>query len=44
MGVVTSNEEFFPGMINLSGVLCYMNSVLQVRFGICRDTMRLNWM
>ena len=23
---------FFPGMVNLSGTLCYMNSVLQVSF------------
>jgi len=22
---------YFPGMVNLSGTLCYMNSVLQVR-------------
>ena len=22
--------EYYPGMVNLSGVLCYMNSVLQV--------------
>jgi len=23
-------ETYFPGMVNLSGTLCYMNSVLQV--------------
>ena len=25
-----ADGEYFPGMVNLSGVLCYMNSVLQV--------------
>lgn len=31
--VMTDNPadaEYYPGMVNLSGVLCYMNSVLQV--------------
>ncbi len=26
--------HYFPGMVNLSGVLCYMNSVLQVCLAI----------
>lgn len=28
----SSTGRFFPGMVNLSGTLCYMNSVLQVGF------------
>ena len=26
------DPQYFPGMVNLSGVLCYMNSVLQVGY------------
>jgi len=28
---VAGEQTYFPGMVNLSGTLCYMNSVLQVR-------------
>lgn len=26
----------YPGMVNLSGTLCYMNSILQVRWPLCQ--------
>lgn len=29
-GQLTIVDGYYPGMVNLSGVLCYMNSVLQV--------------
>lgn len=32
--VVVEETVFFPGMVNLSGTLCYMNSVLQVRIPV----------
>lgn len=28
--VIVEEHVYFPGMVNLSGTLCYMNSVLQV--------------
>lgn len=43
-GTMASIHDSYPGMVNLSGTLCYMNSVLQVSrwhvYSILADSIR----